>query len=346
MRAIDWILMRLCQLVSSYHQSDSLFRALDPYYDAARWLPEHEWTCQLLDKASAAATLDALSARGFDAFVNLCDGEPGEDIAGIEVVEQLERLGVPFTGADSRWYAIGSSRRAFKQGCAAAAVDTPAHAFVEGDPACAEALAGHLRYPILVKPPNGYASIGIHKTSRVTTPEALRTECTRTVAAFGGALLEEFIDGREFTVLIAEPPPGSDIPIAFRPVEIVFAPGETFKHFALKWQSYDTMGVRPVDDPGLAEELQRTVQRLFVTLGGVGYCRCDIRMDGAGRIHVVDCNTMPGLFYPPGLFGAADLILAQEEAGHRRFLQHLIDSALARAARRQAGPRSASTTTS
>lgn len=320
--------MRICQLVSSYQNSSSPFRDIDPYPDAARWLPEHDWTVRLIDKATAAAAIDDLVAQGFDVFVNLCDGEPGEDIAGIEVVQRLELRRAPFTGADSRFYASGSSRRALKDACRAAGIDTPAFAFVEGDAAPPD----HLRFPVIVKPPNGYASIGIQRSSRVTTRQELLAEWGRTAARFGGALLEEFIEGREFTVLAAEPPPGGGAPLSFSPVEIGFPSGETFKHFDLKWQDYEDMRILLVSEPTLAAALQDMTQRLFTAMRGVGYCRCDVRMDRAGRLFLLDCNASPGIFYAPGQFGSADFILAQQPEGHRRFLSHIIACALHRAA--------------
>jgi D-alanine-D-alanine ligase len=324
--------MRICQLVSSYQESASPFRGIDPYPDASRWLPEHDWTCRLIDKATAAAAVDDLAAQGFDVFVNLCDGEPGEDIAGIEVVQRLELRGVAFTGADSRFYARGSSRRALKEACRAAGIDTPAHLFLEGGAPSLAGAAEGLRFPLIVKPPNGYASIGIERTSRVTTPAELHEACARTAARFGGVLLEEFIEGREFTALVAEPPLSEDEggPRSYPPMEVVFPPGESFKHFDLKWQDYEDMQSVPVADPALSAALQDRVRRIFTAMGGVGYARCDIRMDRAGRLFLLDCNAMPGVFYAPSEFGMADFILAQQPDGHRRFLRDLIDRALSR----------------
>ena len=332
--------MRVCQLVSSYQLSTSPFRDIDPYPDAGPWLPEHHWTTRLVDKATAAATVDEVVAQGFDVFVNLCDGEPAEDLAGIEVVERLEWHGVPFTGPDARLYRLGSSRSTQKQACLLAGIDTPAHVFLDGE----LPPPGHLRPPLIVKPPNGYASVGIDRDSRVTTRPELEAACARTLARFGGVLLEEFIEGREFTVLTAEPPAPGEPPLVFPPLEILFPPGETYKHFDLKWQEYTQMASRPVTDPQLHAALQRLVQRLMVAIDGVGCCRCDIRMDSAGRLYLLDCNVSPGIFFPDGSYGSADLILSSVPNGHRHLLQHMIACALRRAST-HAGPRSASTST-
>ncbi len=320
--------MRICQLLSSYQQSSSPFRDIDPYPDAARWLPEHQWTTRLVDKATATEAVDEMVAQGFDLFVNLCDGEPDEDLAGIAVIERLEWHGVPFTGPRSRMYRLGSSRQLLKQTCLSAGVGTPRYVFWDGE----GPLHVPLRRPLIVKPPSGYASIGIERTSRVTTERELQAACERTLARFGGVLLEEFIEGREFTVFVAEPVRSGDSPLVFPPIEIVFPPGETFKHFDLKWQDYEQLGSRVVSDPALNAELQRMVQRLMVAMEGVGYCRCDIRMDDEGRLYLLDCNVPPGLFYPENSYGSADFSVSRIPFGHRRLLQHMIACAFHRTA--------------
>lgn len=325
--------MRMCQLISSYEKSASPFKALDTYPDASRWLPRFEWTTHLVEKASAGATVDKLVAQGFDVFVNLCDGEPDEDIAGAEVSERLEWQGVAFTGADARCARFGSSRQSLKELCRAVGVDTPAYAFLRSDEDL-DAASAALRFPLIVKPPNGYASIGIERSSRVETAEALGRELVRLREQFSGALVEEFIEGPEFTVLAAEPPPGQTTPIVYRPMQVRFPAGEHFKHFGLKWIGYEQMSLSPVVDATLDRRLREHVQRIFAGLDGVGYCRCDIRMNAEGRLFMLDYNTTPGVFYPPGSFCCCDFILAQEEDGHSRFLEHLISCAQHRAAHR------------
>ncbi|KAG2426154.1 hypothetical protein HXX76_013135 [Chlamydomonas incerta] len=72
---------------------------------------------------------------------------------------------------------------------------------------------GGLRFPLIVKHPSGYSSVGMTKNSKVTNEQQLREQVSLLVQQFGGALIEEFIAGREFTVLVVEepaaPPAGS-----------------------------------------------------------------------------------------------------------------------------------------
>ncbi len=89
-------------------------------------------------------------------------------------------------------------------------------------------------------------------------------------------MIEEFIEGREFTVLVAENPDDESNPIAFLPVECVFCNGETFKHFDLKWLDHNTINIVPCKDEALAERLKEMTKRIFVGLHGVSYGRADI----------------------------------------------------------------------
>ncbi len=328
--------MRICTLISSYETSDSPYKEIDPYPVPERWLPEHTWARELVLKSEVEATLQRLAGEGFDVFVNLCDGAPEEDIAGVEVVRELERLGLPFTGADSRFYAL--SREEFKSAYDRAGIRSPGYGFAS-DRATAAHIAERLRFPLFVKPSSGYASIGIERTSLVETPEALLEQVERTAARFGAALIEEYIAGREFTVLAAEPRAGERVPIVYPPVEVCFPAEESFKHFDLKWQEHESMRVRPVDDAGLADRLRRMAEETFLAVGARGYSRSDIRMDADGTLYMIDCNANPGIFYPPGQFGSADFILSLQPDAHRAFLRHIIDCALRAARPRLTPPR-------
>jgi D-alanine-D-alanine ligase len=293
-------------------------------------MKEHAWSSALLTQKNALARIDELATQGFDVFVNLCDGEPGEDVVGIEVMQHLERLGLPFTGCGSRFY--GSTRRSLKQAYSDAGIGTPRYGFVKS---AKEALgvAEGMCFPLIVKPGHGYASIGIERDSVVTSPAELGPRVERTIARFGEALLEEFIQGREFTVLAAEPVEEGGTPVVYQPLEVCFAANETFKHFELKWKDYENMALRPSSDPAITEKLRRLGAQTFAAVGASGYVRLDVRVDRDGHPYVLDCNTNCGIFYAPESFGAADFILASEPDGHRNFLRHILRCALRRAHR-------------
>lgn len=318
--------MRICVLDDSYEQSSTPFKQFDFLPDPLRYLAGHECERHFLHKATAVREILELAKRKFDVFLNLCDGAWEEDRPGIEVVQTLERLQLAFTGASSRFYE--PSREAMKKVCYYSGIKTPA--YVQASCSHDVESAAALRFPLIVKHPNGYASIGLTKDSRVETVSALRTEAARTMDAFGGALIEEFVDGREFTVLVAENPKDEFEPIAYAPVEFEFPSGETFKHFDLKWRDYKQMRCVPVSDDGLASRLRDISRRFFVGLGGTGYGRCDIRMDSQGELFMLEINPNCEVFYPPEDAGSADFILLNDEAGHQGFVDNILEAALRR----------------
>ncbi len=319
--------MRICVLHSAATVQDSAYTC-----DPSPWLPDHACEYHLVDKPTAVRQVRDLVKRGhFDVFINLCDGAWDEDRAGIEVVQTLERLGAAFTGASSAFFE--PSREAMKLVCHQFGVATPNFMFAP-DLATAALAGDALRFPMIVKHPNSYGSIGMTRDARVTDRAALAVQAARLLHEFGGVLIEEFIEGREFTVLVAENPEDPRSPIAFVPAEASFPPGETFKHYDLKWVDYAQMTWAPVTDAALAARLQDMSRKQFLGLGGCGYGRCDIRMDAAGDLYMLEINPNCGIFYPPEDPGSADVILTHDPAGHRGFLDIILAAAIARQRRR------------
>lgn len=319
--------MRIAVLHPSYEGSSAPFSQLDPPCDPSPYLPDHDCAHFHIRKATAVRQVIEVARQDFDVAINLCDGAWDQDTAGIEVVQALEKMNVAFTGAGSTFY--DPSREAMKMACHSAGVSFPAYVMARRLSDANRAIRD-LRFPLLVKHPQGYASAGLLPASRVTTDAALYREVERTIALYGAALIEEFIEGREFTVLVAEPRHADEIAWALDPVEFLFPPGESFKHFDLKWKDYDSMQTRSVADPALSRRLREISALTFTALNGSGYGRCDIRMDHAGTLYLLEINPNCGVFYPEGEYGSADFILANDPAGHRGFLNHLLACAIRR----------------
>ena len=107
------------------------------------------------------------------------------------------------------------------------------------------------------------------RDSKVNNDEQLWTQSKIFVDTMGGALVEEFIAGREVTVLVLENPDDPTKPIVLQPLECIFREGESFKHFDLKWIDIDGVQWKTFDDTTLVEKLIRMTQTLFVAMNGV-----------------------------------------------------------------------------
>ena len=289
---------------------------------------------ETLNKKTSVEVITRLVEGGeFDLFFNLCDGAADQGIPGIEVVETLEKLGVPFTGATSNYYE--PTREEMKEACRREGIATPA-AVLARDGADVERAAETLRFPLFVKHHNSYASVDLSRNSRVQSRAGLLQQAHKIISRYGAALVEEYIDGIECTVLVAENPDDPDRPVSYVPMQYRFPEGEEFKHADLKWVDYDALSSFPVEDPVLAARLREEAGRFFVALGGASFGRCDVRVNAGGTPYFLEINPNCGVYYPPSDPGSADLCLMKDPAGHEGFTRQLVQAALVRHARRQA----------
>ncbi|MBV9607375.1 MAG: SET domain-containing protein-lysine N-methyltransferase [Solirubrobacterales bacterium] len=295
--------------------------------ELASYGPRHEYAYHELTKTTAIRELQSLARGDFDVFLNACDGAWDEARPGIEVVDALERLELAFTGAGTAFYE--PSRQAMKLVCHYLDIPFPRGVAVRGRGE-SPSVASELRFPLIVKHPNSYNSIGLTPASRVETRAELEAQIEAITDRFGGALVEEFVEGREFTVLVASQGDPRAQPKAYRPVECVFPPGETFKHYDLKWSDYRRLEWRPVDDDYLARQLMRISTELFYGLGGTGYARCDIRLASTGIAYMLEINPNCSVFYPEDAPGGADAVLHNTPGGHEDFVETILADALAR----------------
>ncbi len=308
--------LRVCIL------SDAIWKDFDP----TPFLKNYNWEMHYINKATAVQQVRDLYLQNFDVFFNLCDGAWDEDRPGIEVVQALERFGVPFTGATTEFYE--PTREMMKRVCHYYNLGTPGGVVAWERTDVARA-AQNLRFPLIVKHPSSYNSIGMTKKSRVETVDDLHEQADLMITTFGSALIEEFIDGREFTVLVTENPHNLADPVAYVPVEFRFPPGETFKHYNMKMIDYKQMEIVPCDDPVLAERLKDMSKKVFTGLHGASYGRCDIRVNEQGEPFLLEINPNCAVFYPEE-FGSADMVLLNDPAGHQGFVDQIIQAALAR----------------
>ncbi|MGB8982238.1 MAG: hypothetical protein WCC12_10200 [Anaerolineales bacterium] len=277
--------------------------------------------------------LRALAARNeFDVYLNLCEGYEIEedsdwDYQGIDVVRALEELNLPFTGADSSFF--DPSREEMQ-----AAADAHDVGFAKGYQVKsveeAQQLVGNLRYPIMVKHPRSYGSMGMFRESRADTPEQLAGQVERVCREFGAARMEEFIVGKEYNVLVMDNPDDFDHPIAYPPAELVFPDGEEFWHTDIKWDYNVPFDFKQVTDPDLVVHLQDAAIRMYKAMDGVSCGRCDMRMNDKGELFILEINPNPAIMLAPEEYGPADYMILYDPGGYKVFFERLIRVALLR----------------
>jgi D-alanine-D-alanine ligase len=325
LNSIPWNSLRICVLQPDYSTTQVDYKYYDPVRNLAPLLPEAQVDHVLLNKLTTYKQLKSLARNRYDIFVNLCEGYLEWEIPSIDVIHSLEALQLPFTGPSSQLYDPPKSLMkyvAFSEGVA-----TPAYALVE----CSQDLeshCGHMRYPLFVKPEKAGDSLGIDASSLVHDADELRSRAMRLLEEYDTLLVEEYIDGREFTILVAAKAGGGIT--AYRPVEYVFPEGYSFKTYSLKTAELHPDANVPVTDEDLVRRLTIAAEGIFRGFNGVGYGRLDFRMNGEGQLYFLEINFTCSVFYEQGYEGSADYILRYDGAGPRNFLRHIISEGIYR----------------
>lgn len=299
----------------------------DPSFDplpSEYFIPDHEWTVVNMETPAFDFLVDLSQRNHYDVYFNFCDGSLDEDRPGLDVVQALEALNLPFTGADSRFYC--PTREEMQ-----AVAEIQGVGFARGFHA--KSLrdlsdAKKLRYPLMVKHPNSYGSEGMTRDSRVETPQQLRVQTERMLDAYGGARVEEFIDGLEFTCLVVDNPEDLASPFAYPPAMVAFPRGETFLHTDTKW--INLARIKRVRDKALTARIQDMTKKLYLGLGGTGYGRVDIRMNADGELFALEINPNCAILYRPEDQGPADVPISWDRDGHRGFFDRVFRSAILR----------------
>jgi D-alanine-D-alanine ligase len=316
--------MRVCVL-SDEHIED---------FNPAPYLKDYDWKFVTL-KAPVFEKIQALAeSKEFDVFLNICEGyefedEEDEEIGyhAHEVVDALEALNLTFTGADSRCF--DPSREEMQ-----AIADANGVGFAKGyhvkSVAEAEALVKNLRFPIMVKHPKSYGSMGMFRESRAETPDQVMAQVKRLCGEFGAARMEEFIVGPEFNVLVADNPNDLSQPFVYPPAQLIFPEGEEFWHTDIKWDYNIPFDFKEVTEPDLRARLQDIGRRMFLAMGISGYGRCDIRMNEKGELFILEINPNPAIMLAPEEYGPADYMILYDQNGYKGFFDRIFSAAKVR----------------
>ncbi len=232
-----------------------------------------------------------------DVVFNLFEGFEGCPETEAAVADILSELGLTHTGCPGAALSLALDKGKTKAFLEAARIPTPKYQILSPE----SLSAFRLRFPCIVKPYAEDASHGLSPESVVNDPASLERQVRKTGELFGGkALVEEFVDGREFNITVL----GSRELVALPISEIVYSlpPGmPRILTFSAKWEpeSIYYQGSKAVCPAEIGDELrQRIVSaalRAFRLLGCSGYARVDFRLDSEGVPKVIEVNPNPDI---------------------------------------------------
>lgn len=324
--------MRICVLLPDYSTTSVDYKEYDPVRNLSSLMPEAEMDHIFINKLSTYKQLRDLSKKGYDIFVNLCEGYPDWEVPGHDIYFNAEILNLPITGPGTRLFDV--PKKLMKYVAYSEGVKVPAYALVNslGE---IDKETQHLKYPLFVKPAHAGDSRGIDEHSLVHNEKELKVKCASIIEEHSSLLIEEYIAGREFTVLVAANADNPKECTTYKPVEYIFPEGLEFKTYALKtWELHPDCNY-PCNDKELEKGLRDAAKKIFLAFSGVGYCRMDFRVNAKREIYFLELNFTCSVFYTDGWDGSADFILKFDGTGHAGFLRHIIAEGIARHKRRQ-----------
>ena len=324
-------LKKVCVLLPDYTTSNVDYQHYDPPRNLSNLLPGVEVEHVLLNKLTTYKQLKDLSKKGFDVFVNLCEGYLEWEVPSIDVIYFLELLNLPFTGPSSLLY--DPTKELMKYVAYTQGVNTPSFVLIESLEEISS--CNHLRYPLFVKPSKAGDSLGIDDYSLVNSFKELEQKVNSIFEEHGPILVEEYIDGREFTVMLMRNPDEHYGTVVFKTVEYIFSSGKKFKTYALKTSELHIDANRIVTEAAIEEKLKKAATDIFNGFGGVGYARLDFRMNNNGDLFFLEINFTCSVFYANGYEGSADYILKIDGTGQERFLKMIIIEGIERYRKRQ-----------
>jgi len=235
-----------------------------------------------------------------DIVFNRAEGVRGESRES-HIPTFCEVLGIPYVGAGILSTAIGLDKPMTKIILEHHGIKTaPFQVLSYKD----EPLDPRLRFPLILKPSHEGSSMGINIDNVVYSEEPLRKKLKEMLETYKQLILvEQFIDGREFTVGILGNFLENEEPMVLPILEVDFSKfhselgnvlGQKAKTVFDSSRNY----VCPAKIPDeLRVRLEEISKRAFKVLDCKDFARLDYRMDKDGEIYFLEINPLPGIDY-------------------------------------------------
>lgn len=311
--------------VISYKTAATIQANLDPeryeifYIDITRegWFYRPaEGTPVAVNRSNFTITIHDRLIR-FDAAYIAMHGTPGEDG---KLQGYFDMLGIPYTSCDAATSAITFNKRytvaVARMG--GVAVANSLHLFRERGYEL-ERITDQLQLPVFVKPNNGGSSIGM---SKVDDPAHLEEAIEKAFREDSQVLIEEMIQGREFTVGVFR----SAGQIIVLPLTEVKANAEkAFFDFEAKYEGKSTETTPADVDEVIADKIRDAARNIYSIFNCKGVVRIDfIYSEREATPYMLEINTIPGQ-------SAASIVPQQVKAmgwNLREFYTKLLEEAL------------------
>ncbi|MBI3615814.1 MAG: ATP-grasp domain-containing protein [Candidatus Omnitrophica bacterium] len=282
-------------------KTEYVFRSGDPLDANAEF--DHPSTIQVICDAISSLghrvvrignveqLLKVLDHLAVDLVFNIAEGWTGRNREA-QVPILLELRGIPYVGSDALTLSFTLDKLMTKKVLLAEGIPTPRYFEISHPEA---PLPPDLTFPLIVKPRYEGSSKGISEHSVVHSPSELKAQAARVIQTYHQpVLVEEFIQGTEFTVAVI----GNDPPEVFPAVQIQIDGrvdlGDLFYTFSRIASGAGYVCPARIE-PKLEKRLRELALRTYQAVDCLDFGRVDIRVDRGGNPYVLEINPLPSL---------------------------------------------------
>ncbi|MFH1440557.1 MAG: ATP-grasp domain-containing protein [Candidatus Omnitrophota bacterium] len=228
-----------------------------------------------------------------DIVFNISEGLSGRNRES-QVPILLEMAGIPFVGADALTLALTLDKIMAKRIFISEGILTPK--FFEIKNSDVFNIEENLKFPLIVKPRFEGSSKGLTENSRVENMEELKKQSEYIINTYKQpALVEEFISGQEFTVVIIGNENIEVMPIVQIKIDGKLKLNDKFYTFA----RITSDRLEYICPARISSELSRKISdialRTYKAVECRDFGRVDFRVDNEGNPYVLEINPLPSL---------------------------------------------------
>lgn len=231
---------------------------------------------------------EAVTGRPTGMVFNMAYGIQG-DARYTHLPAMLEMAGIPYTGSEPLGHSLAQDKVIAKELMQSAGIPTPKFCVLRDDLTLPE----NMCFPVVVKPRRESTSYGLRLVqTAVELAEAVNAICEKYEQ---GALVEEYIEGREVCIGLLGNDPVETMPI----VEL------DFRGRNLRLMTWDDKYHKRADEPekicpaplnqSVQNEIQEIARATFEVCHLRDYARVDIRVDRDEKPFVLEINSMASL---------------------------------------------------
>lgn len=267
------------------------------------------------------------SARGnIDLVFNIAEGLWG-DARESQIPLFCEILRLPYTHSSPTTHAVALDKEYSKLLLKGAGITVPESYTIK-----------NLEFPCIIKPNKEGSSKGVMDKNVVDNKEEFERVLAEITKLYDGeVLIEEYIDGREFTVAVLGDDKLQVLPIIEQKFDFLPAGMHKIASFELKWEYEDALAnlADAYDCPAKLTDqetklVEKTSEKIFRTLNCKDAVRIDYRMAKNGKLYFIEINTLPGINPDPDSISYFPLAARTAGLSFTQLIGKILDSAAKR----------------